>query len=139
LNHVAPPIAVIDGRTTAGTGTRRMNLWVEHEELHTADERRATVLRPVGELDLHTAGVLREALEAEPADRITVVDLGRLEFIDSTGLGTLVAARQRLIAGGGALRLAGADERILRPFRLTGLLEVFEFHETLDQALGAGG
>lgn len=115
-----------------------MDLWVEREELHTADERDATVLRPVGELDLHTAAVLRDALESEPADRITVVDLGRLEFIDSTGLGTLVAARQRLIAGGGALRLVGAEERILRPFRLTGLLEVFELHDTVDRALGAG-
>jgi anti-sigma B factor antagonist len=116
-----------------------MDLWVEREELHTADEQSATVLRPIGELDLHTVGVLREVLGAEPADALTVVDLGRLDFIDSTGLGELVAARQRLLNGGGILRLVGADDRILRPFRLTGLLDVFEIHPTLDQALGAGG
>jgi anti-sigma B factor antagonist len=114
-----------------------MDLWVEREELHTADERTATVLRPVGELDLHTADVLRQALAAESADRVTVVDLNELKFIDSTGLGTLVAARQRLSAGGGELRLVGTDQRILRPFQLTGLLEVFAIYQTVHQALGA--
>ncbi len=52
------------------------------------------VVRVVGEIDLHTAPQLHEALaglEAERLERL-VVDLSDCGFIDSTGLGVLVAA-----------------------------------------------
>lgn len=53
------------------------------------------VLTPAGELDHHTAELLREPLEAAIAQgRIRlVVDCSQLEFCDSTGLNVLLGAR----------------------------------------------
>jgi anti-anti-sigma factor len=84
------------------------------------------VLVVSGEVDLAAAPELRTCL-AELADvgvRHLVVDLRRVTFLDSTGVGVLVAAARRL--GGadpaGSLRLACTDERVLRVLRLTGVL-----------------
>jgi anti-sigma B factor antagonist len=112
-----------------------MNLKVEREELRGADASPVTLFRPIGELDLYTAAALSEALQAEPEAAAVVVDLDRLEFIDSTGLGVLVAALQRARQGGGRLSLVATADVVLRPFRLTGLGEVFDFHDTVDDAL----
>ena len=62
-------------------------------ETHRPSEEVA-VVKAVGEIDLHTAPQLHEALadlEAERLERL-VVDLSDCGFIDSTGLGVLVAA-----------------------------------------------
>lgn len=58
-------------------------------------EGRSEVVTPVGELDHHTADLLREPLESavEQGRSRLVVDCSRLEFCDSTGLNVLLGAR----------------------------------------------
>ena len=64
-----------------------------------------TVLEIGGEIDVYTAPRLRERLieMVDAGERHVVVDLGRVEFLDSTGLGVLVGAHRRLRAGDGSL------------------------------------
>lgn len=53
------------------------------------------VVTPYGEIDLATAGELRDAIEQAYAGAAEVwVDLSRVEFMDSTGLSTLVEAHR---------------------------------------------
>jgi anti-sigma B factor antagonist len=107
--------------------------------LHRRDEGAHTVVEASGELDLYTAPRLRElllVLDAEGRHRV-VVDLAGLSFIDSTGLGVLVGGLARARDAGGDLGLVCANERVLRPFRITGLTEVFAVHATLEAALAA--
>ena len=58
-----------------------------------------TVIEAVGEVDLTTAAQLREALMAAVSDADktgVIVDLSKVDFIDSAGLALLVEARKRL-------------------------------------------
>ncbi|HEX6872741.1 MAG TPA: STAS domain-containing protein [Micromonosporaceae bacterium] len=96
-----------------------------------------TVLEIGGEIDVYTAPKLRERLidMVGAGEKRVVVDLGRVEFLDSTGLGVLVGAHRRLRAGDGSLRLVCPHERLLKIFRITGLDSVFDIHETVEAAV----
>ncbi len=98
------------------------------------------VLEIGGEIDVYTAPRLRERLVemVGAGEKHIVVDLGRVEFLDSTGLGVLVGAHRRLRASGGSLNLVFAHERLLKIFRITGLDTVFEIHSTVDDATSGG-
>lgn len=63
---------------------------------------RSAVVAPVGELDHHTADLLREPLESCLTEGFTrlVVDCSQLEFCDSTGLNVLLGARLKAEAAG---------------------------------------
>jgi anti-sigma B factor antagonist len=67
-----------------------------------------------------------------------VVDLSHLAFIDSTGLGALVAARNHADESDATIRLVCASDRVLKLFRITGLDGVFSLFETVPQAVAAG-
>ncbi|MEU7009269.1 STAS domain-containing protein [Streptomyces sp. NPDC046332] len=95
------------------------------------------VLTPVGELDHHTAEVLRAPLDhALDAGRSRlVVDCSRLEFCDSTGLNVLLGARLKADAAGGGVHLTGMRPVVARVFEITGADVVFTVHESLAAAL----
>ncbi|MEN3307224.1 MAG: anti-sigma factor antagonist [Micromonosporaceae bacterium] len=98
------------------------------------------VLEVSGEIDVYTAPQLRERLIAlvEDGARKVVVDLSRVEFLDSTGLGVLVGALKRLRGVNGDLALVCAQERLLKIFRITGLDRVFTICESVDAATSDG-
>ncbi|MCT4356562.1 STAS domain-containing protein [Streptomyces sp. Je 1-79] len=95
------------------------------------------VLTPVGELDHHTAEVLRAPLDhALDAGRSRlVVDCSRLEFCDSTGLNVLLGARLKADAAGGGVHLTGMRPVVARVFEITGADVVFTVHASLAAAL----
>ncbi|GGU10064.1 MULTISPECIES: STAS domain-containing protein [Streptomyces] len=95
------------------------------------------ILTPVGELDHHTADVLRSPLDdALDAGRSRlVVDCSRLEFCDSTGLNVLLGARLKADAAGGGVHLAGMRPVVARVFEITGADVVFTVHDSLAAAL----
>lgn len=97
------------------------------------------ILTPAGELDHHTADLLREPLERSVAEGATklVVDCSRLEFCDSTGLNVLLGARLRAEAVGGRVHLAALTPVVARVFEITGAEAVFTVHDTLAGALNA--
>lgn len=75
-----------------------------------------------GQLDVATVSTLRTCLdELDPAFRTVLVDLGGVSFIDSTGLGALVAARKSFEANLRALLFCNPSERSRFIFELTGL------------------
>jgi len=97
----------------------------------------SAVVTPAGELDHHTAELLREPLERCVQDAITkiVVDCSQLEFCDSTGLNVLLGARLKVEALGGGVHLAGMKPPVARVFEVTGADAVFAVHDSLDDAL----
>ena len=89
-----------------------------------------------GEVDVFTAPKLREqiiGLLTDGRDRI-VVNLEKVDFMDSTGLGVLVGGLKRVKEKEGSLALAGAHGTVLRVLSVTGLNSVFPLHETVEQA-----
>ncbi len=100
-------------------------------------EGRSEILKPAGELDHHTADLLRAPLEAALAQGRSrlVVDCSQLEFCDSTGLNVLLAARLQAEAAGGGVHLAGMLPVVARVLEITGAEAVFTVHDSLDAAL----
>jgi anti-sigma B factor antagonist len=90
-----------------------------------------------GSLDIATSPSVRAALiEAASAGKHDiVVDLTRVEFLDSTGLGALIGAHQRATEKGGAVKLAVGEGPIARLLNITGLIRVFPVYATLGDAL----
>lgn len=118
-------------RGTVGSA-HRGRLLVEVRE-----EGVSAVVTPVGELDHHTADLLREPLESCLTAGFSrlVIDCSRLEFCDSTGLNVLLGARLKAEAAGGGVHLAGMLPVVARVFEITGAEAVFTVHESLSAAL----
>jgi len=96
------------------------------------------VITVTGEVDAHTAPVVRDAVEAVIAPQAqVVVDLSGVTFLDSTGLGVFVTALKHLRETDGSLDLVVTSPRVLKVFELTGLDVVIPIHEELASALGS--
>ena len=92
-----------------------------------------------GEIDMYTAPRLRELLIdlVSQGSYQLVVNLDKVGFLDSTGLGVLVGGLKRVRAHDGSLDLVCTQQRILKILKIAGLTEVFGIHETVDQAIAA--
>jgi anti-sigma B factor antagonist len=105
---------------------------------HIVDGR--LIIEARGEADVHSAGHLRDRLTSriDAGSKSVILDLSQLGFIDSTGLGALVAARNHAEEHNADLKLVCASERLLKLFRITGLVEVFAIYGSVAQAVQAG-
>jgi anti-sigma B factor antagonist len=111
-----------------------LDLQVRRQEDH-------AVLEVAGEIDVYTAPKLREKLIElvnEGSYRL-VVDLERVDFLDSTGLGVLVGGLKRVRNHEGSLKLVCTQDKILKIFRITGLTKVFPIHDSVDDAVADSG
>jgi anti-sigma B factor antagonist len=98
------------------------------------------VIALFGELDLASAPRLEREFEAALADDDgpIIVDLSDLQFMDSTGLRTLIAGQRS--AGDQRRPFAvarRADSFIARLFEVAGADRAFDLHDTRDAALDA--
>jgi anti-sigma B factor antagonist len=95
-----------------------------------------TVINVEGEIDVYTAPKLREKLIdlVNKGKYHLLVDMEKVEFLDSTGLGVLVGGLKRVRAHDGSLELVCTQERILKIFRITGLTKVFGIFDSVDDA-----
>ncbi len=88
----------------------------------------AAVVVPAGELDLATApaleGALTRAFQAAGGGRV-VLDLRELEFIDSSGLRTLLTARRRADDAGADFSLVAGHRGLERTLEIAGVHKVF--------------
>ena len=97
------------------------------------------VITVTGDIDVMNAGQLRELLVEHytAGARHFVLDLREVSFLDSTGLGVLVAAHRRTRNGAGSLRLVVTSSALLQLLRITGLSQVFRVYTTPEDALAA--
>ncbi|MGA8850550.1 MAG: STAS domain-containing protein [Aeromicrobium sp.] len=100
-----------------------------------------TVIEIGGEIDVYTAPRLRESIVAaiDDGQHRLIIDVQKVDFLDSTGLGVLVGALKRVRGDGGSLDIVCTQERILKIFEITGLDKVFGLHATVDEARAAHG
>jgi len=114
----------------AGSSEQLASFSAEH-----VDE--AVVLRVRGEIDMLTTPKLRtmlsELIESRP--RVVVLDLAAVSFFASSGLSTLVEARDLAAASGVLLHLACPSRAVRRPLQITGLAARFEVYDDVETAL----
>ncbi|MFF4324465.1 STAS domain-containing protein [Streptomyces sp. NPDC001568] len=108
-------------------------------KITTRDADTGPVLEITGDLDYATAPELRTAL-----DRLTLVpgqllllDLADLDFCDSTGITTLLAARNLATQHGAELALTAVPTNTLRILAIIGLDRVFTIHPNTTTATTA--
>lgn len=94
------------------------------------------VLRPSGRLNMVAAPGFKSLLEETVSSGQTriVVDLGEVTFIDSSGLGALIAGLKSSRQAGGDLRIADVPEQVMTVLRLTNLDRVLRAHSTVADA-----
>ena len=96
------------------------------------------VLAVRGDVDLATAAELRKRLaDAVDAYASVVVDLSGVGFMDSTGLGVLVAAANRAAAAGHRFALAHPQRIVKNALRLVQVDTLIDVYDTVDAAVEA--
>ena len=92
-------------------------------------ERDAVRVCPIGSLDMATAPVLEQQLEElrEAGFRQLIVDLGRLSFMDSTGLRIALKWHEAAQRDGFEIGFAPGPPVVQRVFELTGMSEHVPF------------
>jgi anti-sigma B factor antagonist len=66
-----------------------------------------------------------------------VLDLSRVKWMNSSGLGVLMGCMTSLRSGGGDLKLVGVSDRVKRPIQITRLDSVLSMHETIPAAVAS--
>lgn len=69
--------------------------------------------------------------------RNVAMDLSKVDFLDSSGLGVLIALLKRVAERGGDLKLCGVQKKVRLVFEITRAHRVFEILDTKDEALKA--
>ena len=102
---------------------------------HTTE--RAITLALSGELDLVSSPALERAMadQAQSDAELIVVDLRQLDFMDSTGLHTVLRIQQGAHEVGRRFALVRGPDQVHRLFELTGLAETLTIVDSPDQLL----
>jgi anti-sigma B factor antagonist len=99
-------------------------------------ERGVVIAAVTGDVDIFTVARLRECLSGlADGGRTLIVDLNRVTFIDSAGLGALVGAARRAAAHGGSLHAVCARPQTRELLWLTGVDRRIPLAATVDGAL----
>ena len=96
-----------------------------------------TVIAPTGRLDVAGAPALKNAVSeaVKNGQPRLVIDLEGVSFVDSTGLGSVIAALKQVRTSKGDLRLAAPNQQVRVVLELTTLDRVFPYFATVEDAL----
>ena len=111
---------------------------IELETVHR--DATTAVVRAKGRLDMVAAPALRAEVSGAVGDGRShvVVDLAETTFLDSSGLGALIAGLKTARQAGGDLRIAAAGEQVRMVLQLTQMDTVLRPYADVDSALGGG-
>ena len=89
-------------------------------------------------IDAPVAVAFKDAVRMQTADAppLVILNLTQVDFVDSSGLGAIVAVMKNL-APERTLHLAGLNPMVDKVFRLTRMDSVFQIFQTLEDALDA--
>jgi anti-sigma B factor antagonist len=97
------------------------------------------VLSPRGDLDMATVHDVRRALSSvfDRGQSRLLIDLNAVAYIDSSGMGTLIAAMKQARAAGGDVRLCGLQDDVRAIFEMTRVVQAMSIHPTRQEALAS--
>jgi anti-sigma B factor antagonist len=106
--------------------------------LETREVAGRTVVSVAGEIDVYTAPRLRDRITelVSAGNYHLVIDMEKVDFLDSTGLGVLVGGLKKVRTHDGSMELICSQDRLLKIFRITGLAKVFTIHSSEDALQG---
>nr|WP_128894571.1 anti-sigma F factor antagonist [Longirhabdus pacifica] len=104
--------------------------------------RQAVIVRLKGELDHHTASMVKqkmeEALDRENSCHI-ILSLKDLKFMDSSGLGVIIGRYKQVKDKGGKMVVCDINPQIYRLFEMSGLFKILNIEQNESNALSSLG
>src|SRR5581483_8381470 len=95
----------------------------------------AVAIVPVEELDAgNVAEFKRDMAPILQTQSELVLDLGRLRFVDSSGMGAILSCLRQLTAKGGDLKLCGMTRQVRTVFELVRMHRIFDIYPTQEEA-----
>ncbi len=110
-------------------------------EIQVEDKEGFQMVTPVGELDVYTVPLFRKVILKLESDRRRdlIIDLSRVTFIDSSGLGCLIETYQKGQSSRSDILFVLENPRILKILKLVNLDRVLRIFPNLGQALQSVG
>ena len=95
------------------------------------------ILDVVGEIDIYTTPQFKEALTAAIQEGTPgiIVNMAQVNYMDSSGFGSLLSATKKLRPVNGNLHLVACNDAIMRMLQITRLNTIFGVYHTEDEAL----
>lgn len=108
-------------------------------EIDVTQSSGVAVVTPRGDLDMATVEEVRRTLTGligggQPR---VLMDLGGVGYMDSSGMGALIAAMKQARAAGGDVRLCALQDDVRGIFELTRLARAMSIHPTRQEALAS--
>lgn len=101
-------------------------------------ESKCMIAKLKGELDHHTAVLIKESLQKEIQKEIAtniILDLSELKFMDSSGIGVILGRFKEIQKIGGKLVIAGMNDTVNKIFNLSGLQKIIKTFDSVPKAV----
>jgi anti-sigma B factor antagonist len=104
-----------------------------------SEKGNVAVIKIGGRLDVETSPEFHKRLKEliDKGMKNVVVNMGKLNFIASSGLGVLIDLNSTLGKNGGKLVLSSMSDKIAKIFNLLGFTNLFETYESDQKAIDA--
>ncbi|MFC1743902.1 STAS domain-containing protein [Candidatus Riflebacteria bacterium] len=96
-----------------------------------------TIVKISGNIDMSSCMSLRDVLLdcVKSKVKIILLNLEKVDYMDSSGLATLVEAYQQLLGYGGNLKLAGLKPAVKELIHLAKMDQIFQVFDTVEDAI----
>lgn len=98
-----------------------------------------SIIKLEGEVDVYSAPRLRfeQSSQLEAGVKQIILDLTKVAYLDSIALGTMLSGFKKANEAGSKLIIASSNTYARKVFSITGLNKIFEFYDSLDDAIKA--
>ena len=103
-------------------------------EVKSIEKDGVVIFQVSGEINISTSPELRKQFEKQTAKKV-VVDLEKVNYVDSSGLATLVEMLKKTRSQGGSLGLSGMSDKVRSLFEITKLDKLFLIAKNQDEAV----
>lgn len=143
IKEIADSISYIQKKSATGSNHlyifKRYIFKEEAMNIAHATQNDILIVTPEGDcLDATEAPVFKEKvlnLISNTENRKVLLDLHNLQFIDSSGLGSLLSILRVLNSRSGKLKLSGMNKQIRTMFELVSMHKIFDIHMTAEDAI----
>jgi anti-sigma B factor antagonist len=110
-------------------------------EIDVVEMKHVTVVTPHADIDMAAATTVKRRLTEliDQGRARLVIDMGRVGYIDSSGLGAIVAVMKHARAASGDIKICALQKDVSSVFEMTRLTKVMSIHPTRQAAIAAWG
>ena len=108
-------------------------------EIETREDDQISILSISGEIDLYNAPKLKDKIQslADAKCYKIIINLDKVSYVDSSGIGALISSFSNLKKFGGSLRICHVAGSVRKVFELTKLTYFFDIDNTEEESLSA--